>query len=83
MYNSAADPIKRNTAIIAVGYSEFSIDSELQYKKRDTPASRYPPLKIVAGSGLVIISERAKLASLIPRHDQLQSFGLDHSTWQN
>jgi len=54
-YNNTADPIKRNTAMMAVG-----------------PASRYPPVKIFVGSGVVIISERAKLASLIPRHDQAQ-----------
>ena len=31
----------------------------------------------MAGTGVVIISERAKLASLIPRHDQLSSSGSD------
>ena len=75
IYNSTADPIKRNTAMIAVGYSEFSFYLEMRDEKRGTPASRYLPVKIFAGSGVVIISERAKLASLIPRHDQLSRFG--------
>lgn len=71
IYNSTADPMKRNTAMIEVGCSKFSIYLEARHEKRDTPASRYPPVKIFLGSGVVMISERAKLASLIPRHDQL------------
>lgn len=34
-------------------------------------------MKIFDGSGVVIISERAKLASFMPRHDQLPLSGLD------
>ena len=75
IYNRTADPIKRNTAMIAVGYSEFSVYLEVRDEKRGTPGSRYPPVKILVGSGVVIISERAKLASLIPRHDQLHLLG--------
>lgn len=37
----------------------------------------------IAGCGVVIISERAKLASLIPRHDQLPSFGLNDLIQRN
>lgn len=80
MYNNTADPIKRNTAMIALGCSKVSIYVEVQHEKRDTPASRYPPVKIIAGTGVLIISERAKLASLTPRHDQLQSPGLGRVT---
>ena len=71
IYNNTADPMKRNTAIMAVGYSKVSIYLGVQQEKENTPASRYPPVKIFVGTGVVIISERAKLASLIPRHDQL------------
>lgn len=75
IYNKTADPMKRNTAMIAVGCSEFSVYLGVRDEERGTPGSRYPPVKILAGSGVVIISERAKLASLIPRHDQLHLLG--------
>lgn len=32
-YNNTAEPIKRNTAIIAVGYSKFSINLEVRHEK--------------------------------------------------
>ena len=32
-YKSTADPIKRNTAMIAVGYGDFSVDLEWQDEK--------------------------------------------------
>lgn len=80
IYNSTADPIKRKTAIMAVGCSKLSIYLQVRYEKRNTPASRYPPVKIFTGCGVVIISERAKLANLRPRHDQLSFFGLNEST---
>lgn len=82
IYNSTADPIKRNTAMIAVGCSKFSMCLEARYGKRGTPASRYPPEKIFLGFGVVMISERARLASLIPRHDQLPPIRSDRSTRQ-
>lgn len=82
-YKSTADPIKRNTAMIAVGYADFSVCLGSQERKRDTPASKYPPVKSTAGFGVVIISERARLASLSPRHDQLLFFESDNVTQQN
>jgi len=75
IYSRTADPIKRNTAMTAVGCSKFNVYREVRYEKRGTPASRYPPEKIFLGSGVVMISERAKLASLMPRHDQLSPLG--------
>jgi len=83
IYSNTADPIKRNTAMIAVGYSKFSMYLEARYEKRGTPASRYPPEKIFLGSGVVMISERARLASLMPRHDQLPHIWSDRSTRQS
>ena len=82
-YKSTADPIKRNTAMIAVGWADFSIGLESQGGRGDTPASRYPPVKSTVGFGVVIISERARLASLIPRHDHLSFFESNDVTRQN